>query len=410
MIALMCTALLALLVKDVSYLNDRYVLRGLSQGLCLCGGLFWILMKARGISWKKYWMLFCYIGVITISVFFSDDQFHAGFQVLSLVAMLIFFIAVNEMQGHRNDRDAVLIRILLWSGIIICSGSLILVKFRPDLAYMTAIGDIPRLRGLFSMPGMIGSFTGLLFGVAVFTPKRRFLRLLLGVLAASCVFLTFSRGSWAGLLGATLLVYFRMSKTGLAKLLLAFCCVAIAVVLFASVTDTRISEKTVSSRIRVGNIGTFGGRTLLWEQCLDVFVKRPFTGYGFGTGEVVLSKRSGSAFTAKGSSSLPKRRSLHNGYVQALVDTGAFGLLFYFGLLSIAWFNLWRRRESRSLLPLYVVTFVAIANMAESVMYAAATTHSLLGWYYVVFGLSIGSRKAGVKKTEKPKQANERFF
>jgi O-antigen ligase len=72
-----------------------------------------------------------------------------------------------------------------------------------------------------------------------------------------------------------------------------------------------------------------GSRLLIWQQDIGMVLKRPI-GYGLGSAELVNGLSGG------------QYRTAHNSFVQALVELGALGLLFYVRVLYTTWSELGR--------------------------------------------------------------------
>jgi len=72
------------------------------------------------------------------------------------------------------------------------------------------------------------------------------------------------------------------------------------------------------------------GRMLLWEDAVELIIKKPFFGYGLGSNDIVLAKK----YKEKNQLLfLEKEYNVHNMYLELLVAGGIFLLLLYIGIL-----------------------------------------------------------------------------
>jgi O-antigen ligase len=158
-----------------------------------------------------------------------------------------------------------------------------------------------------------------------------------------------------------------------------------------------VSEKTVAHTLRTDSIENLTGRTKVWKYALSSWWDRPLFGYGFttgdepfNTGDEPFNARKGTPLAGKGRD--VKRYTLHNGYIQALLDSGAVGAALYVVVLGLAIIRIARPQATQLRVPLFILLFAAIANMGETIIFSAATFQSVLVWYCVVFGLSLAEQ------------------
>ena len=81
--------------------------------------------------------------------------------------------------------------------------------------------------------------------------------------------------------------------------------------------------KILFPRKSVSNITSISGRLYLWKGYIQIWLQRPFRGWGFAVGE-----RAGKAFD------FMYALSAHNGYLSILINTGFFGLAFWLVLFK----------------------------------------------------------------------------
>lgn len=385
-----------LIAKDASYLGDRYVMRALSQGLCFSVGALWLLSHFQQVRWSKYIALFSYVLILAITSFYSPYSRDALIQVASLLTILIFAIAVTE-----SERSQVVVHTVMTTTficyLIVCAVSLILLQAAPHLVYQ--IGDIAgdkRFSGVYGRPAMLGAASGILIGVSLFHDFKRNtfftgLRLAGFALGMLCLWLSGARTFWIGFISAVPVIAF-LKYDSKAKLIVWTSLAALVVVLCIQTFALTISEKTKEEKLRVGSVATLTGRTAIWEGTFRVLTERPFLGFGFGmSGYGVARKANESAYLVEERSrNTGTAPTLHNGYVQAFGDAGVIGGLIYCVLIAIALLKAIKRNiVKQQAAAAFVLIFLAVANMAESIVFKASVWHSALFWLLMVYAWGI---------------------
>lgn len=403
------SVLLGVLIKDTSYLGDSYILRGATQVAALFAGGYWMLTLGPAANLKKYFWFFLLLGVIGLSSLVSRDPIFSAFQFLSLLAVSVAFIAYSESRAsHREDRD-VAIKTTVIAGSIICTLSLLLIKIKPDYAYLyDEFEKINRFRGLFGQPAAMGAMAGLVLGTTLFWKQRWFIKAPIIAIAMTCLMLTSARTFWvAAIVGLAVTAWWMFkSKSGL--IMIGSLLLVVMLVIFTKAFDVLPSTKAANAVLRTDSIESMSGRTNVWAYAFKRFLDKPLLGYGFTTGD--------SAFIPDASDSSVKylikrtRYTLHNGYIQALLDSGIFGALLYIGVVLKALVGFYKSNLRTMAAPFYALLFLAIANLGESVMFSAATFSSLLAWYLVIFGLSLGGKRRDEKKSAPPPAPNTSLY
>jgi exopolysaccharide production protein ExoQ len=385
------TLLAALLVKDILPLGDRYVLRGVSEGIALAVGAGWLITHQFHRFAKRYVLILSYLATLVLTAFVSQRPFFVILQVMSLASVTLFFIAYVESSAL--DRDIFRWNLLTvgCAFLLVCMGSLVLLAVRPQLAFeVTPEGN--RFRGLFNEPAMMGAVSGLLVGLAAFGRLSWLIRISGALAAIPCLYLTGTRTSWgaaaAGLL-ITGIIYIRQKRAWM--IALAF--VGVIGSLGLVIVDVHLASETQSKVIRSGSIGTLSGRTVLWELALKKYQDSPFLGYGFTTGSDALASDMGDTLsTAFGVAdrSQQKAFSLHSGYIQSFLDSGAIGASLYLSILGLAlWRLLWYDQERRHGAEMYCLLFFSISNLTDTIIFGAAVFYEVFYWYLSVVALSV---------------------
>jgi len=411
----MVILLSAMIIKDAGHIGDPFILRGFSQVLCLIVGTFWILLNADVSFLKKYWPIFGYCLVSLISGLLSPRMDHALMQTASLTSVLFFAIAYFESQSKKSGDPSKLYfntTIILYS--IACIVSVLLIKLNYSLVYGKVAASfvtnaVVRFNGVYSTPGMMGAASGLLIGFILFRKGKWWWRGPALTAALICLALTTSRTFWVASFVSSIIVwwiYKPQSRKLVAIITVSTCLVAGSLWFIGVSVDTKGVEKSA----RVSSLSTLTGRIPLWEMAIDGFSKRPIIGYGSTIGAYALRDDSGTAlYNSEGPSGQELgRETLHNGYIQSVLDLGALGLFFYVAIFYVAIYRIYHRDKLKLHgSVIYGVLFVVISNFGESVVYSASTSHSIVFWCLVVFGLyrfsssfTGGHKEDGISITE----------
>ena len=149
--------IIALLVRETVPLGDIYVLRGITEGLALAIGSWWILSHSHSITYRKYTLLGLYALSLMPTIILSLEPLHVALQILSLLAIVIFFVAYVESNLGTSPTQQTTILIILCALTLVCTGSLMLFQISPSLAYDQTLeyygwNSTPRFKGLFGKP------------------------------------------------------------------------------------------------------------------------------------------------------------------------------------------------------------------------------------------------------------------
>ena len=131
----------------------------------------------------------------------------------------------------------------------------------------------------------------------------------------------------------------------------------------------------------------------MWAQALPQYWKHPWLGYGFTTGGTTLEEPQRGGISAVSQRS-PSQGSLtlHNGYLQALLDSGAIGAALYTLMIISALVCFLRYdRHRRYGAEFYCLLFLAVANLGETVIFGAGVLHGVWYWYLTVLALALPS-------------------
>ena len=390
--------LLAMFAKDLSHINDPYnLMRGFSQGLALLVGLLWMSGHFNATLLRKYWPIFGYLFVSFISGLFSPFTETALIQTASLVAVLFFAIAYFESQSRKpGDSTALYLNTvtLVYTGA--CFIGLLMIKLDHSVAYaiignwVTDPAAAIRYRGIFPISGMLGAGSGLLFGIVLFRRGKWWWRapaLTAGLLSLA---LTQSRTFWVATFAASILIGWIYTPR-YRKLFAAATFAALIAVAMVEVLGLHVNTHGIREDARIGSIDNLTGRIPLWEHTIKAFSYHPFIGYGSTLGSYALAYGGHTGTIADSVNRTARSLSTettHNGYFQTMLDLGVFGLFFYVAIFATAIRRMYLRDKLRQYPAIgYIVVFMAVGNLAESIVYSAGVSHAIVFWIAVVFAL-----------------------
>lgn len=244
------------------------------------------------------------------------------------------------------------------------------------------IGAVGRFNWLYVHPNICGAILALSTVLLVACVLRRRagdprcrwpmgVYLLLTAFNIGGLMATRSRGALAGAVVGVLAVAWsasrRRSRLDLVVLGVAL---ATAVWLLASGNIIAYLERGDSEE----QIGTLNSRTEVWSQGWELFQERPVFGHGFMSARGVFLD----TFDLGGA---------HNGFVEVLVNSGAFGT-FWFAVLVVMCFRhamrLGARRHPDGPVILGLLGCLMLLGFTESNLGQAATVHSV--WLFVAVG------------------------
>jgi O-antigen ligase len=413
----MFVLIMALIAKDTSQLNDPYLMRGLAQALCLGVGGVWIMKNLNLIFFKKYWPIVGYVSALLVSVVYSNFPNYVLLQVISLTAVLLFFLAYFEYYGPEPEKAVKAVvntTILLYT--VVSAISLILVFTYPDIAYGSMkngnSGIEYRFRGLFPKSGMLASAAGLTIGLVWFSNYSALVKLPTLALSVICLVMTLSRTYWIALIVAGLMTYWTYESRS-RKWILATIILAISLWFMLKIINVQIDFEHMKF-LRVQTISTLTGRVSLWQEGLKAFYLKPFFGYGYTTGATgleIISRKNGFSELGVDASRDVGRATLHNGYLQSLLDSGIVGTLFYVLMIILA---LWRIGKLSEVLlyrgPFFVLTFMAICNFSQSAIYSASVFDSVLFFAFMVFAMGTSGFSSPALGSEFRREENQGSF
>lgn len=403
MSVLLRTLIVCLIGKDLAYVPFPYALRGVSELLCLAVGLLYPVLHPIPQPLARYWTLILYLLTLVAGIALTRYPLFVALQVASLIAVVAFFVSYFENQSRKGHIDlGPLFRTVAVIYALAAIAGLIAIRVAPAVANEVMRAGFAstevRFRGLFSKASMMGAASGLVVGISLISFRRWGARLVMFLPALACLALTQSRTYWiASVLAGSMTTWRyapRLRKWALGGAV-AFGVIYLAFVLSRASVDISPLEDYA----RIGTVSTLTGRTTVWAAAIDGFMRHPLLGYGFTLGSMGFSREAQQ--TDAGDSLIAatdiSRTTAHNGILQALLDSGAIGLVFYLASMILALVRLWRSDERRQFPSVfYAMLFFMTANCGESVIYSASVFPSVLFWGITAFALGLNRQDVTV--------------
>lgn len=399
---LISVLMLAMIVKDVKFINDPFWLRGITQVSMLMIGISLLLTKFNINVVRRQWLVLIYICMLVASIFYSPFKTYTLLQVGSFLSALIFFLGVSLYVEKRKDEYIN----TLTTGIIIaysCTSlcSLLLYVINPSVTMLHIWGDEIRFSGVFAEPGIMGVTAGLLVGLAIIKPMNIFIKIFIVIIGLICVYLTLSRTFMIALVVAlfsTSWIYFpRYRKwyglSGVIVLMVLFCLSAFQFSLSSE------KKKEIESISRADSITNLSGRTSFWVTVLEERSKDPLVGEGFTMGGLLLLHKKNAFLSYDGiDPRLIGRTTLHSGYIQALADLAYPGFLIYALIILLSVLKpLFKDVQRKHAIFFYSALYMLISNSCESMIYSAANFPSIYFWFVVILFNSYLLKRKPVK-------------
>jgi O-antigen ligase len=384
---LILLAMVFALAKDVVYVGAiSDALRIGSLGLVGAVGILFTLtaLGRRGVTSYLPMLLYCLWCVVPLAS--AQYSNYLAYQVVSLWCVVAAGIGAFGRSAATHEKAfRTLSNTLIWTFAIVFGLSIACLWVAPVRVWEYPIDDVRRFRGLIGDPPSLAIAAGLLVGFAWAVPRNPLVRFPLVVLALVVMVLTGSRGPFIAMLLAALAVA-AVHKS--ARLLLGAGVATFAIGGMIVAAGVHVDRSNVDRAVRANSLSNLSGRLGLWQHGWELARKQPVFGTGLTMGSQVLASES--SFGSTGSSSLANREldpraaarvTFHNGYLQAYVDSGLGGALLYLlVIVAAAWRALTSEKTVESGVILYVVIFLAIANLAQNAVQGPTTVYGIVFW------------------------------
>lgn len=212
------------------------------------------------------------------------------------------------------------------------------------------------------------------------------IRSIYGIIIIYLIFVLFASGSRTGLAIACILLshyFIFISKISFVKKIISLSIFVIMIVSFINYIDLEFYG-AILGRLTLSEISNAAGRTDLWNAGYNLFLDRPLIGVGLGQFVNFSKEYTHALFNVQNATVLKYSLSLHNIYLEMLIEYGFIGFLVFslFNILLIQ--HTWRsyissNRDIFLLFLLYCLAVILIQGMTGSMF--------IIQYYFLIIGL-----------------------
>lgn len=358
------------------------LLRGVAGFIGFAIGLPYVIAR-QNFFIRKHLVLSIYIISLLLSIIQAQQKMYCLLQVVSLIAVIIFFIAyTNNLSSESKDSKFFFNTFLIIIGTF-CLLSLLLYLISPSTVNYL-VGRTMRFRGIFYRPGTMSVMSGLYCGIAIFGKYKNIVKIPAAAIGAVCLFLPLSRTYWIAFIVSsmtTYLLYVRKSASMMKVSITVY--VVVLILMMVNVSHFSIEKEEIYSLARLDSAKTLSGRYDIWGHAFKQGYDKIF-GYGFGSGGSAL----GVEWEKKRQQILliGDKTKLHNGFVQSFCDIGLIGTLFYcLIVLSPLLLLLKNDKERRFKVEFFCVLYLILTNFGESSIHTSAQLHTLIFYFIYIY-------------------------
>lgn len=411
---LVCAAGAAVPIAFSPWLNSVFILP--KAAVCAAAVTVFVGLLLRDGGWRELRTsvdlpLFAFIAAAALSAVVSLDPRLSWFgqeqDILFCMAGIAGCAAAFYL-GAWAGRQGALPALILWTVAAAVPVAFLAVLQAGDLDVFRATiwSTDRRVTSTFGNPMVLGTYLALVAPCALHlgiqSGARRWMGVASGGLAAGALFLTGSRGAWAGAVGgvALYLVARLLHRGGLrsaerrksaGRFLAATMGAAVLAAVFAGVFFSGAVKMRKVSEMR----GSDSARMEIWKMALAEFAAHPLLGSGTNTFAITFSWRQSEALSRIYTSSAGQN-SAHNDWLQVLSTMGAAGVLAY------AWLHLALLLAAARALredPRGDWTAAAAAVLAVLIQAKFNTPTFAVAWLAAVFagGVAAGAKMSGSK-------------
>lgn len=286
-----------------------------------------MLLKKQKFAFKRgYNTILLFIIISLISYFYAMNQIVVIASITSLISLVIFYVVCTNKSYSNSEKNY--IKLCSIFGSLVVSFYLISIRdlFYNRVRIITSDGQWADPNGL-SASIALGII--ILISYLFETKNKTKIILIVGcmIIMLYAMLLTGSRGGLMGLVaGVSIYIVFGTIREKITKKRMFIYFIAL-IFIVTLILNTGILSKYINmevlNRLKISSaIETGGsGRLTIFKNSLQVFYKRPLTGYGFGTAPYVLQKYYG---TYTGT---------HNDILYLALGTGVVGLILFISFL-----------------------------------------------------------------------------
>lgn len=359
--------------------------------LCFAGSRERRLLYSPVNKW-----IFLYAALYMFSTFLSRTPAESLRHGLLYTSFMLFAVIVPNALGTRENAERV-IRLMVFVGLIVACGGIYQVAFRirgtESWVDESMFGGMLRAYSTLENPNVLSEYLLLIMplGAALaITERGRAARVAAGVAAAAmavCVFVTYSRGGYLGLIVTAALFLVLLDRR--------FLVLGVAAVLLSpAVLPRSIIDRVMS----IGNMGdsSTSYRVMIWAESAAMMKDYWLTGIGTGPAPYAKLHRVYGVMT-------PDAQHAHSLYLQVLCECGVFGLAALLGVflsfVRTAAHGIRSARDKNTR-----VMLVAILSGAAGFMVQSLTDYSfynyrvtLIFWAVIGLGIFLASPYGGLE-------------
>jgi putative inorganic carbon (hco3(-)) transporter len=275
------------------------------------------IKEMKSLPFRKAWTFFLFVALLSMVI--SVSLISSIYGMIKIISIFLIFSSAYLIVKKEKKVHFFLYAIIFSSIIPFLFAT---YQFITKTGLSGSEGIDSRLFGTFSHSNPFASFVIIVLAVSLyllFTENRSNAKLWLSVLVVWGVIIleqTFARGAWFAFLIFLFIVTFKKSP----KLLLLVIIFSLSLFIFSSDIQYRVQSiynPPADSSVR--------WRFMQWERMYTAFLKKPITGYGIGTETIVHEEEYG--YNAG-------NQYTHNDFLRVALETGIFGFIAYFLLLS----------------------------------------------------------------------------
>jgi hypothetical protein len=337
--------------------------------------IIWQVWKGRSSGFKLYLI---YFGWCLITITYSLAPL---FSIARMVRSLLFFSAITMCSLQAKEAGAIqrLLRSLMLACIVVTLATAATAVVLPHSVTWGAVVQqngssmnsedqdeeaVDRFQGPFDGPSRLGELALVTVGLILtyFEYATRKERIVLGsiaILAVGLEGLADSRSSFVALaIGCGLYACWRYRLKGL-----------LAVTAVSGLAVLGLMFVGNNPYIWRGDVWTVTGRVDMWPFVLQQIAHKPITGYGYAVGGAIFDSRYFPVWW--GPYNEGPRSSIHNGYLQHMVEVGIPATMFWLFIVLRPWFALFRQTDDRSRIKrilFFVVIPLLLVNLDEEML------------------------------------------
>jgi O-antigen ligase len=325
---------------------------------------------------KYLWIIF--ILIISLTTFSSINKIASFYEITRIISIFLFFITAFILTKEKRKPIFIIYGFIASSIIpfIIATYQLLTGSGLADSS-----GINSRIFATFSHSNSFASFAliiiALLFYLLI-TEKSKNKRFLWGMMTTwSLVLLiaTYSRGAWLAILIFLLVL-------GLTKYIKIIFTVVVPIIIIFAFIPT-INER-IQDLYKAPITSSVTWRILQWERAYEMFIDKPLTGQGIGTELIAHEKYYG--FYAG-------NRYAHNDFLRVALETGIFGFIVYFLLITVILKTLFvnfKKSHLKNIKTFNLIIFALFVAITSFSLSSNTLRETVTQWYlWSLIGISI---------------------